>query len=244
MVCACRETIERVQQALEELEARVGRSEAACSASVAALRDDTAASVAALREQRDRGEAAAAELRGAVADADATATSRTDALQAQLQARSGSHARVETDQVVLCRVPLRLPGTTWTVHSTWSIRAPALQAAVDKVARELEGVRGEQAAALRELEAAAAAAKQNRDSDLEIIERALAAAHHNHEAVRHLHTPLRYTAWTLSAWPGRGSYWTTCICCAGSLPEARCCAQFVVCNACRATRCCSRRSLR
>lgn len=83
----CRDTIEKVQVALHELEQRVARSEDACAESVGGLRADTAASVAALREQRERTDATTAELRGAVHDVETASSSRTDALQGRLQAR-------------------------------------------------------------------------------------------------------------------------------------------------------------
>lgn len=59
-----------------------------------------------------------------------------------------------------------------------------LQEVLDKTAETARAAAAEQEARMHELEAAAAAVKASRDSDLEIIERALGAAHHNHEAVR------------------------------------------------------------
>lgn len=83
----CSETIEQVQAALEELERRVAAADRAHSDGVAALRDDMVESVRSLRQQRERGEAAAAELRGVVHDVEAAATGKVEAVQTCLQVR-------------------------------------------------------------------------------------------------------------------------------------------------------------
>ena len=58
-----------------------------------------------------------------------------------------------------------------------------MQEAVEQMREQVRAAAQEHEARVRELEAAAVAVKDSRDSDLEIIERALGAAHHNHEAV-------------------------------------------------------------
>ena len=90
--CAHRETIEQVQQALEELERRVSDADRVSSETVGALRSDMVESVRSLREQRERSEATAAEMRGAVHDVEAAATGKLDALQTRMQARRYSAA--------------------------------------------------------------------------------------------------------------------------------------------------------
>ena len=90
--CAHRETIEQVQQALEELERRVSDADRVSSETVGALRSDMVESVRLLREQRERSEATAAEMRGAVHDVETAATGKLDALQTRMQARRCSAA--------------------------------------------------------------------------------------------------------------------------------------------------------
>ena len=58
-----------------------------------------------------------------------------------------------------------------------------LQEAAQAAERQVTGLRDEHSKSLGELRSAVAAAKATRNSDLEIIERALTAAHDNHEAV-------------------------------------------------------------
>ena len=70
----------------------------------------------------------------------------------------------------------------------------SVQEVASTAAKQLQALRQEHGSRMEEVAAAAAAAKETRDSDLEIIDRALSAAHDNHEAVRSLPSALPQSA--------------------------------------------------
>ena len=208
----CRDTIERVQEALAELEKKVSATDRSCADSVRGLRDDMVASVSSIREQRDRTEAVVAELRGIVHDAEKAATGKVDSLQTQLQVHvlpaccalraccceahttNGSTIQCCLNELLLVSSqPDDQPAAIISmnthcvcvevVRNGVCITLLYVQEEVSRVTAELQQLREQQAVNKRELEDAAAAAKASRDSDLEIIERALTAAHTNHELV-------------------------------------------------------------
>lgn len=85
MCTAYRNTIDRVQKAIEELEQQVASTSEQCDASARSLRNDVSTSMAALQEQRQQGELAAAELRSTVRDSEAATSQRLDELSAKVE---------------------------------------------------------------------------------------------------------------------------------------------------------------